>query len=101
MPKRTTLPQIYGDCNFLVQKSNPLQSLSETKMTLAEFKILDAYLSKINSHNPEERCVTFDKGELESLLGVTQIKNKDLSDRIDNLFKVVTIRDPNTPNKFT
>ena len=101
MPKRTTLPQIYGDCNFLVQKSNPLQSLSETKMTLAEFKILDAYLSKINSHNPEERCVTFDKGELESLLGVTQIKNKDLSDRIDNLFKVVTIRDPNKPNKFT
>ena len=101
MPKRTTLPQIYGDCNFLVQKSNPLQSLSETKMTLAEFKILDAYLSKINSHNQEERCVTFDKGELESLLGVTQIKNKDLSDRIDNLFKVVTIRDPNKPNKFT
>lgn len=101
MPKRTTLPQIYGDCNFLVQKSNPLQSLSETKMTLAEFKILDAYLSKINSHNPEERCVTFDKGELESLLDVTQIKNKDLSDRIDNLFKVVTIRDPNKPNKFT
>ena len=101
MPKRTTLPQIYGNCNFLVQKSNPLQSLSETKMTLAEFKILDAYLSKINSHNPEERCVTFDKGELESLLGVTQIKNKDLSDRIDNLFKVVTIQDPDKPNKFT
>lgn len=101
MPKRTTLPQISGNCNFLVQKSNPLQSLSETKMTLAEFKILDAYLSKINSHNPEERCVTFDKGELESLLGVTQIKNKDLSNRIDNLFKVVTIQDPDKPNKFT
>lgn len=101
MPKRTTLPQIYGDCNFLVQKSNPLQSLSETKMTLAEFKILDAYLSKIDSHKPEERSVTFDKGELESLLGVTQIKNKDLSNRIDNLFKVVTIQDPDKPNKFT
>ena len=101
MPKRTTLPKIYGDCNFLVQKSNPLQSLSETKMTLAEFKILDAYLSKIDSHKPEERSVTFDKGELESLLGVTQIKNKDLSDRIDNLFKVVTIQDPDKPNKFT
>ena len=101
MPKWTTLPQISGNCTFLVRKSNPLQSLSETKMTLAEFKILDAYLSKINSHNPEERCVTFDKGELESLLGVTQIKNKDLSDRIDNLFKVVTIQDPDKPNKFT
>ncbi len=101
MPKQTTLPQISGDCNFLVQKSNPLQSLSETKMTLAEFKILDAYLSKIDSHKPDERCVTFDKGELESLLDVTQIKSNDLSNRIDNLFKVVTIRDPNKPNKFT
>lgn len=101
MPKRTTLPQFSGDCKFLVQKSNPLQSLSETKMTLAEFKILDAYLSKIDSRKPEERCVTFDKGELESLLGVTQIKNKDLSSRIDNLFKVVTIQDPDKPNKFT
>lgn len=101
MPKRTTLPQFSGDCKFLVQKSNPLQSLSETKMTLAEFKILDAYLSKIDSYKPEERCVTFDKGELESLLDVTQIKNKDLSNRIDNLFKAVTIQDPDKPNKFT
>lgn len=101
MPKRTTLPQFTGNCKFLVQKSNPLQSLSETKMTLAEFKILDAYLSKIDSHKPEERSVTFEKGELESLLGVTQIKNKDLSNRIDNLFKVVTIQDPDKPNKFT
>ena len=101
MSKKMTITQACGSCNYLVQKSNPLQSLSETKMTLAEFKILDAYLSKINSHNPEERCVTFDKGELESLLGVTQIKNKDLSDRIDNLFKVVTIQDPDKPNKFT
>ena len=101
MPKRTTLPQFSGDCKFLVQKSNPLQSLSETKMTLAEFKILDAYLSKIDSRKPEERYVMFDKGELESLLGVTQIKNKDLSNRIDNLFKVVTIQDPDKPNKFT
>lgn len=101
MPKRTTLPQFSGDCKFLVQKSNPLQSLSETKMTLAEFKILDAYLSKIDSRKPEKRYVTFDKGELESLLGVTQIKNKDLSNRIDNLFKAVTIQDPDKPNKFT
>lgn len=101
MPKRTTLPQFTDNCKFLVQKSNPLQSLSETKMTLAEFKILDAYLSKIDSHKPEERSVTFDKDELESLLGVTQIKNKDLSNRIDNLFKVVTIQDPDKPNKFT
>lgn len=62
MSKKMTITQACGSCNYLVQKSNPLQSLSETKMTLAEFKILDAYLSKIDSHNPEKREVVFDKG---------------------------------------
>lgn len=70
-------------------------------MTLAEFKILDAYLSKIDSHNPEKREVVFDKGELENLLDVVRITNTDLARRIDNLFKVVTIQDPDKPNKFT
>ena len=101
MSKKTTITQACGSCNYLVQKSNPLQSLSETKMTLAEFKILDAYLSKIDSHNPEKREVVFDKGELENLLDVVRITNTDLAHRIDNLFKVVTIRDPEKPNKFT
>lgn len=101
MSKKTTITQACGSCNYLVQKSNPLQSLSETKMTLAEFKILDAYLSKIDSHNPEKREVVFDKGELENLLDVVRITNTDLARRIDNLFKVVTIRDPEKPNKFT
>ena len=36
---------------LIVQKSNPLQSLSETGMSLVEFKILDAYLSRINSYD--------------------------------------------------
>ena len=101
MSKKMTITQACGSCNYLVQKSNPLQSLSETKMTLAEFKILDAYLSKIDSHNPEKREVVFDKGELENLLDVVRITNTDLAHRIDNLFKVVTIRDPEKPNKFT
>ena len=87
--------------SMLVQKSNPLQSLSETKMTLPEFKILDAYLSRIDSHKPDERCVCFEKGELEKLLGVDKINKVDLEKRIDNLFQVVTIRDPNKPNGFT
>ena len=108
MPKRKRLPQIpdYDGLprkseNMIVQKANPLQSLSETKMTLSEFKILDAYLSRIDSHIPEARYVRFEKGELEQLLGVTQIKKEDLSKRIDNLFQVITIRDERKPKKFT
>ena len=52
--------------NLLVQKSHPLMKLSE--LSLAEFKILDVYLSRINSRNPEDRTVCFEKGELEELL---------------------------------
>lgn len=84
----------------MVQKSNPLQSLSKTGMTLAEFKILDVYLSRIDSHAPEKRFVRFEKGELEKLLGVERLLKDDLSKRLDNLFRVVTIRDDTRRNGF-
>ena len=108
MPRRKKILQV-SNCeilsqkleNSLVQKSNPLQSLSETTMTLSEFKILDAYLSRIDSHKPDERYVCFEKGELEKLLGVDKINKSDLEKRIDNLFQAVTIRDSSKPNGFT
>lgn len=100
MPRRKklpTVPDIVGTARkedkMLVQKSNPLQSLSETGMSLAEFKILDVYLSRINSHNPDERFVRFEKGELEKLLGVTKIPQKELDTRLDGLFRTLTIKD--------
>ncbi|MBO4706171.1 MAG: replication initiation protein [Spirochaetaceae bacterium] len=68
-----------------VQKSKPLFSLWKSDLTLAEFKILDTYLSRINSHKPEQRDVIFEKGELEKLLGVVKINNKDLDTRLKHL----------------
>lgn len=85
---------------LVVQKSNPLQSLSKTGMTLPEFKILDVYLSRIDSHDPEKRFVRFEKGELEELLGVKRLLKDDLSKRLDNLFSVVNIRDDTRRNGF-
>lgn len=108
MPRRKKLPAIpdYQGTgkepdNLLIQKSNPLFSLSETGLTLAEFKILDAYLGRINSHDPEKRFVRFEKGEIERLLGVTQIKHQDLEKRINNLFQTIKIRDCNKKKGFT
>ena len=107
MPRRKKLPAVpdYKGAgkepdNLLIQKSNPLLSLSETGLTLAEFKILDAYLGRINSHDPEKRFVRLEKGEIERLLGVSQIKSDDLEKRIDNLFQTVTIRDKNKSKGF-
>ena len=107
MPRRKKLPSVPDITNIgkdtenhVVQKANPLMSLSETGLTLAEFKILDVYLARIDSHKPKERFIRLEKGEIEKYLVVTQIKPSDLEKRIDNLFQVVTIRDKNKANGF-
>lgn len=108
MPRRKKLPKIpdytgipHDEYKLVVQKSNPLKSLSETGMSLVEFKILDAYLSRIDSHNPDKRFVRFEKGELEKILGVTRILKEDLDARLEGLFKTVTIRDKHKDRGFT
>ena len=61
-----------------VQKSLPLFALWQSDLTLSEFKILDTYLSRIDSHKPDKRAVMLEKGELEAILGVQKINKKDL-----------------------
>ncbi len=108
MPKRNKLPSFpdykgvgKNSEKMLVQKSNPLMSLSETSMTLSELKILDAYLARIDSHEPHRRCVQFEKGELEKLLSYTRMHRDELERRIDNLFQTITIQDQTKPRGFT
>lgn len=73
----------------IVQKSRPLFSLWKSDLTLGEFKILDTYLSRINSHNADSRDVGFTKSELEQLLGVTKINQKELDNRLKHLMGYV------------
>jgi hypothetical protein len=79
----------------LVQKARPLQSLAQSKLTLPELKILDAYLARINSREPERRTVRFEKGELEQYLGVTRILKPDLDKRLRHLFQAVELKEQN------
>lgn len=74
---------------LLVQKSLPLTALWQSDLTLAEFKILDTYLSRINSHDPDKREVVLEKGKLEELLGVKRINLTDLDTRLLHLQKTV------------
>ena len=83
-----------------VQKSNPLYGLWRSELTLAEFKILDTYLSRINSHEPEKRSVRFEKGEIERLLGVKKINRPELQDRLKHLGTMVPIDDTSKPKGF-
>ena len=107
MPKRKKIPPIpdYEGMGktpekAYIQKARPLQSLSETDLTLPELKILDAYLARINSHNPNKRTVRLEKGELEQYLGVSRILKDDLNKRLRHLFQVIEIRDETKRNGF-
>lgn len=83
-----------NESNLTVIKSNPLFSLWKSNMSLPEFKILDTYLSRINPKDETKRTVMFTKGELEKLLGVTQIRKEDLSNRLNNLGRFVDVEGP-------
>lgn len=94
-PKKNTDPIVGAgrdpETRLTVQKSIPLFSLWRSDMSLSEFKILDTYLSRINSHEPEKRTVVFTKGELEQLLGVKKINKADLTARLNGLGRFVEV----------
>lgn len=71
--------------NAVVQKSRPLLELWRSNMTLLEFKILDMYLSRINSRDPQCMTVTFTKRELEQTLGISKINIDKLHDDLADL----------------
>ncbi len=72
--KRDVIKNLGSAEKLTVQKSMPLFSLWRSELTLSEFKILDTYLARINSHEPDRRIVEFSKGELEEKLGVKKIR---------------------------
>lgn len=84
----------------LVQKSSPLLSLWRSSLTLAEFKILDAYLARIDSHDPGQRWVQFSKGELEDLLAVSRIHISDLKMHMKHLMTTVEVEDADERSGF-
>lgn len=98
MPRKKKKEPITGiskdpDNKLIVQKSTPLAALWRSELTLAEFKILDAYLSRIDSHKPERRSVRFEKGEIEKLLGVKKINVADLKSRVSHLMQPLILDD--------
>lgn len=74
--------------------------MRKSDLTLPELKLLDVYLARIDSHDPEKRTVIIEKGELERVLCVTRILKDDLNKRLRNLFQIVEIEDATKPDGF-
>lgn len=73
---------------FMIQKSMPLLSeLRNSKLTILELKLIEVYLSKINSHRPDKRTVTFTKTELQELFGKT-LDLKNLKKSLETVSKL-------------
>lgn len=84
-----------------VQKSLPLFALWRSDLTLSEFKILDTYLSRIDSHKPEKRAIILEKGKIENALGIQKINNQDLKLRLKHLMgNVVEVPDKDEKKGF-
>lgn len=105
MARKKKSEPIIGICRdpenrLVVQKSRPLFSLWQSDLTLAEFKILDTYLSRINSHDPEHREVVLEKGEIEKLLGVKKLNLSELRPRLKHLMgQVIEVDDSTAKTK--
>lgn len=84
----------------IIEKSKPLLDVLQSNWTLNELKVLDIYLSKINARDQDSRTVTFNKGELEKMLGVTYIREEYLTQWFDNLSKFVLITSPDADEKI-
>ena len=102
--KNTDHNTIYGidiTKKLTVQKSTPLLALYNSDYTLQEFKLLDTYISRIDSHNPDRKRVRIGKAELEKLYGVDRINTRVLKDRLVHFMScVVSVPDKDFPEGF-
>ena len=74
-----------GDLEYLIQKSRPLLNLWRSDFEIYEFKLLDLYLSRINSDNPDKRTVIIEKGKIEEIFGVTRLRKEALFPQLEKL----------------
>lgn len=82
--------------NYIVQKCEPLLLMRTVPFELGELKVLDTYISRINSHDDNCTSVTFTKTEYEQLMGLERTHPQTLKKYLRSLLqKVVDIPMPN------
>lgn len=74
--------------NNVVQKSRPLLLATDINYTAGQLKVLDTYLSCINSRDPDHTIVDFKQSEYEELLGVSRLRVDELQKSLSDLIKL-------------
>lgn len=85
-----------------VQMAQKLYRLiSTTSLSLNSLKLLDVYLSKINSHDVSHKTVVFEFGEVEKLFGLKQIRKEALQSQLKELLTISVILSAETETSAT
>ena len=80
---------------YWVQKSDPLVLMRSVPFSLGELKVLDTYISRINSADDSRTTVIFTKEEYEELMGISKINAEVLKKHAEGLLgKIVTLEMP-------
>ena len=85
----------------VIQKSLPLFQFTKNSLTMLELKILDIYLSRINSKQPKNDSVIITKKELEHSLKIDKLNALDVLKGLQNLLSktiLCDIKDLMNPN---
>lgn len=85
-----------------VQMAQKLYRLiSTTTLSLNALKLLDVYLSKINSHDVSHKTVVFEFGEVEKLFGLKQIRKEALQSQLKELLTISVVLSAETETSAT
>lgn len=85
---------------YIVEKSNLLNEIRSTNMSLQELRFFSIYLSKINARNVSTRCVRFSMSDFQKIMGFGRLNIKQLQASTNKLLcKVVNV--PNSNGGYT
>lgn len=89
--------------NVIQKSTNLLDELKRSKLTMQQLKAIDVYLSRINSHNPQQRSVIFDSKDILKIFG--DIPLRRLKTALKELQEItvtdITSDDPETTTERT
>lgn len=85
---------------YVIEKSNVLNELKGTNMSLQELRFFSIYLAKINARDVSTRCVCFPISDFQKIMGFGRLNIKQIQESTNRLLcKVINL--PNNRGGYT